>query len=281
MPIDENNGGSTGTTSDSQVTVDHGNVEPQSNAATNGTNHDRLQQAYAKATGGVLTNDTPTIDSLSTMDLPSGDHKGIDYNKVMNDLPDDAKRILANLRSDYTKKTQALATQTREVEEQRQTLLTSKAYNDMLAKAAEEPAPADPWDAHSFEKRIEQEVAKRLTEVLKPMQTELETNARKAKLQEFKAANPDLETYKREIVEVLKNNASLTLEQAYYIIKGKNQTETLRKNEQELSVYKNAAKEYGMKVSIGSNHGGDMKPPPSVKRDAYSIYKWLEANKRA
>ena len=56
------------------------------------------------------------------------------------------------------------------------------------------------------------------------MQTELETNARKAKLQEFKTANPDLETYKREIVEVLKNNASLTLEQAYYIIKGKSQT---------------------------------------------------------
>lgn len=269
-------------TSTHEVVVDHGERSADGSIPNNvkGSNHDRLEQAYAQVTGQKLKNEAPSIETLDNFNLPDGDHKGIDYNKMMNDLPDDAKKILANLRSDYTRKTQEISRQQKELEGQRQALLESEAYRNLQSKAAETPVDADPFDPAVFNQRIEQEVAKRLAEVLQPMQNEWQSQQRKAKLDKFKSDNPDLETYKTEIVEVLKGNEHITLEQAYFLVKGKNQTETLRRQQEELNAYKSAAKEYGLKVGIGSVNSGPLKPPATVKRDAYSIFKWLQANQK-
>ena len=264
--------------------IAHSGGEKRSEPLTGerGSNYERLGAAYAKATGGeTLTNEPFTVEKLADLQLPDGEHKGIDYNATIKALPEDAQKILANLRADYTKKTQALANSQKELTEQRQALLQSQMFKDMEAKANEPRVEADPWDPAAFNQRIEQEVAKRMSDVFRPMKEEIEIQQRRNKLQEFKTANPDLETYKTEIVEVLKTNESLNLEQAYYIVKGKNQTETLRAKEQELAAYKSAAKEYGLKVGIGSTNSGPMTPPPSIKRDAYSIYRWLQANQKA
>lgn len=254
---------------------------PSPDAAVRGSNHDRIAKAYAEVTSGKpLTNEAPTVESLSAMDLPPGEHKGIDYNATMKALPEDAQKILANLRADYTKKTQALATSQKELAEQKAALLQSQSFKDMEAKAAETRVDADPWDPVAFNARIEQEVAKRLTDVFKPMHEEMQSQQRRNKLQEFKTQNPDLETYKTEIVEILKGNETLNLEQAYWIVKGKNTTETLRAKETELAAYKSAAKDYGLKVGVGSTNSGPLTPPASIKRDAYSIYRWLAANQK-
>jgi len=283
-----NNGGAPATSGEAPthtVTVDHGT--PSSDGGTpnsvKGSNHERLAAAFAQATGGQkLTNEPMTVEKLSEVQgLPEGEFKGIDYNKTINELPDDAKKILANLRSDYTRKTQELSSKQKELEGQRQALLESDAYRNIQAKATEAPVDADPWDPQAFNQRIEQEVAKRLADVLKPMQNEWESQQRRQKLDKFKAENPDIETYKTEIVEVLKTNDNLNLEQAYYLVKGKTQTQKLRQAEQELVAYKTAAKDYGLKVSIGSVNSGPLKPPASVKRDAYSVYRWLQANQKA
>ena len=266
------------------VTVDHGT--PSSDGSTpnsvKGSNHERLEKAYAQATGGQKLTNEISVETLKDVNgIPEGEFKGIDYNKTINELPEDAKKILANLRSDYTRKTQEIARQQKELEAQRQALLESDAYRNIQAKATEAPVDADPWDPQAFNQRIEQEVAKRLADVLQPMQQEFEVQQRRQKLEKFKSDNPDLEAYKTEIVEVLKTNDNLTLEQAYYMVKGKNQTETLKRAEQELSAYKSAAKDYGLKVSVGSANTGPLKPPASVKRDAYSVYRWLQANQKA
>ena len=288
--ISVNNGEAPSVTPTHTVTVEH--ALPKSSesgkvaAAHRDSNHDRLEKAYSAATsGGKLTNDVAaplTVDRLADINgIPEGNFTGVDYNKTISELPDDAKKILANLRSDYTKKTTEIAAQRRELDAQREAMLSSQAMRDLQAKASETPVDADPWDAQSFNNRIEQEVAKRLNEVLKPMQEERASQQRRQKLAQFKSENPDIETYKTEIVEVLKSNEALSLEQAYYFVKGKNQTDAMRKQEQELAAYKSAAKDYGLKVSIGSVNSGPLKPPASVKRDAYSIYKWMMANQKA
>lgn len=267
------------------VTVDHGT--PSSDGSTpssvKGSNHERLEKAFSQATGGQkLTNEPMTVEKLSEVQgLPEGDFRGIDYNRTISELSDDGKKILANLRSDYTRKTQEIARQSKELEGQRQALLESDAYRNIQARATEAPVDADPFDPQAFNQRIEQEVAKRLADVLKPMQNEYESQQRRQKLERFKSENPDLESYKTEIVEVLKTNENLNLEQAYYLVKGKTQTQKLRQAEQELVAYKTAAKDYGLKVSIGSVNSGPLKPPTSVKRDAYSVYRWLQANQKA
>jgi len=288
--VSVNNGEAPSAPSTHTVTVEH--ALPQSSesgktaAAHRDSNHDRLEKAYSVATsGGKLTNDVAaplTVDRLADINgIPEGNFTGVDYNKTISELPDDAKKILANLRSDYTKKTTEIAAQRRELDAQREAMLSSQAMRDLQAKASETPVDADPWDATSFNNRIEQEVAKRLNEVLKPMQEERASQQRRQKLAQFKSENPDIETYKTEIVEVLKSNEALSLEQAYYFVKGKNQTDAMRKQEQELAAYKSAAKDYGLKVSVGSVNSGPLKPPASVKRDAYSIYKWMMANQKA
>jgi hypothetical protein len=288
--VSVNNGEASSAPSTHTVTVEH--ALPQSSesgktaAAHRDSNHDRLEKAYSAATsGGKLTNDVAaplTVDRLADINgIPEGNFTGVDYNKTISELPDDAKKILANLRSDYTKKTTEIAAQRRELDAQREAMLSSQAMRDLQAKASETPVDADPWDATSFNNRIEQEVAKRLNEVLKPMQEERASQQRRQKLAQFKSENPDIETYKTEIVEVLKSNEALSLEQAYYFVKGKNQTDAMRKQEQELAAYKSAAKDYGLKVSVGSVNSGPLKPPASVKRDAYSIYKWMMANQKA
>jgi len=284
-----NNGGAPASSGEAlsthTVTVDHGTHPSggEQHAAVKGSNHERLAKAYAEATGGgTLTNEPLTVEKLADVNgIPEGEFKGVDYNKTISELSEDGKKILANLRSDYTRKTQELARQQKELESQRQALLESDAYKSIQQKAQEAPVDADPWDPQAFNQRIEQEVAKRLADVLKPMQQEWEVQQRRQKLDKFKSENPDLETYKTEIVEVLKANDALTLEQAYYLVKGKNQTEKLRHAEQELSAYKTAAKDYGLKVSIGSANSGPLKPPASVKRDAYSVYRWIQANQKA
>lgn len=295
--VSVNNGEATSAPSTHTVTVEH--ALPQSSASGQGaaahrdSNHDRLEKAYSAATsGGKLTNDVGGVEARLTVDraqpgladingIPEGNFTGVDYNKTISELPDDAKKILANLRSDYTKKTTEIAAQRRELDAQREAMLSSQAMRDLQAKASETPVDADPWDAASFNNRIEQEVAKRLNEVLKPMQEERASQQRRQKLAQFKSENPDIETYKTEIVEVLRSNEALSLEQAYYFVKGKNQTDAMRKQEQELAAYKSAAKDYGLKVSVGSVNSGPLKPPASVKRDAYSIYKWMMANQKA
>lgn len=285
-----NNGEATSAPSTHTVTVEHELRQSSESgkvaAAHRDSNHDRLEKAYSAATsGGKLTNDVAaplTVDRLADINgIPEGNFTGVDYNKTISELPDDAKKILANLRSDYTKKTTEIAAQRRELDAQREAMLSSQAMRDLQAKASETPVDADPWDATSFNNRIEQEVAKRLNEVLKPMQEERASQQRRQKLAQFKSENPDIETYKTEIVEVLKSNEALSLEQAYYFVKGKNQTDAMRKQEQELAAYKSAAKDYGLKVSVGSVNSGPLKPPASVKRDAYSIYKWMMANQKA
>jgi len=285
-----NNGEATSAPSTHTVTVEHELRQSSESgkvaAAHRDSNHDRLEKAYSAATsGGKLTNDVAaplTVDRLADINgIPEGNFTGVDYNKTISELPDDAKKILANLRSDYTKKTTEIAAQRRELDAQREAMLSSQAMRDLQAKASETPVDADPWDASSFNNRIEQEVAKRLNEVLKPMQEERASQQRRQKLAQFKSENPDIETYKTEIVEVLKSNEALSLEQAYYFVKGKNQTDAMRKQEQELAAYKSAAKDYGLKVSVGSVNSGPLKPPASVKRDAYSIYKWMMANQKA
>jgi sugar phosphate isomerase/epimerase len=55
----------------------------------------------------------------------------------------------------------------------------------------------------------------------------------------------------------------------------------MRKQQEELAVYKDAARNYGLKVSLGSVNSGPLKPPASVKRDAWSVYKWMVANGKA
>lgn len=213
-------------------------------------------------------------------------YKGIKYKDTLMGLDDDAKKLLSNMRSDYTRKSQDLSeqrkqleTQANELEAQRKAMLES-GYLEKLAEKASQDVEINPWDEKSIEGRIEQEVAKRLEELMRPMQTEYAVQQREMQLRQFKSEHPDLESYKHEIVDTLKENQGMRLEQAYWLVKGQKLDAEMKTQARELSQYKSAAREAGLKVG-GLSRRRSTGIPDNVKTgSAYDIYKFLANQKQ-
>lgn len=214
-------------------------------------------------------------------------YKGINYQEVVNGLPDDAKKIIANLRSSYTRKTQELAEQQKvmsqhveEIQAHRDAMLSSDFHKGLEEQAGEETKAIDPFNPKTVEDRIQQEIAKRMQDMLKPMRHAHELQQRKFQLQAFKREHPDLEGMKKEVAQILIDNKGMNLEQAYWVTKGKKLDQTSRQQDEELNRYKSAARSAGLKVG-GTNRGTTRGVPQYVldKDDPVAIYKWLEANK--
>jgi len=222
--------------------------------------------------------DEVSIDSAPDYGL--SETKGLNYAKVYDNLPEDAKKLVANLRADYTKKTQSIAEQRKQLEADRKALLESGFYDKVKTQAESFTGELDPFNPQSIEAKISAEVAKRMKELIEPMRQEAELNKRQIALENFKKENPDLTEYKTDIAKLLMADKNLTLEKAYWIVKGQKTTEYSRRTEAELAEYKKAARDYGLKVG-GANRGRATEIPDHVKtRGAVAIYEWVAAQKK-
>jgi hypothetical protein len=238
---------------------------------------DRIGQALDTAKNGTIDySNTPSIEALSNAEaLDDGGHKGIDYNRVISSLPEDAKNLLSNLRADYTRKTQELAEQRKSLEAMRNSLSNQEFNTKIDSVANAETVKLDPYDDNSFNARIEQEVARRLQEMMKPIRMEQELTNKRAQLDKFKSENPDLMDYREDIASLLKSNQALSLQDAYHIVKGRKTQDRLKELEAENMQRKEKMREAGLKISTGTR--GSDKPPKGLK--GYEVYKWLEARK--
>ena len=221
-------------------------------------------------------------------DIVNGDenYKGIDYNKVINDLPEDARKIVANLRRSFTTKSQEVAEQRKKLEavaadlaSQREALIQSDFFEDIKEKSVpEDGATFDPYDPTSVEKRIEKEVALRLRQMLEPMHAEHRIQQQKNQVAAFKQQHPDLEDIKMDVAAALREHEHLTLEQAYWQVKGQKLASEEKETKAELKRYRQAAKDAGLKVG-GASRGKSRSIPKYVEDNgAVAIYHWLQAN---
>ena len=219
--------------------------------------------------------------------LNSQDNHSVDYKQMVDDLSEDGQKFVGNLRKSYTQKTQDLANQRRELEKERSELeaqrkaLVESEFSSKIKEAAEgDDVALDLLDDESVSKRIEQEVARRINEMMKPMREEYSVQQRRLALQSFKSEHPDLEDYKTEIASELQANEHINLEQAYWMVKGRTLEEERRSQDTELKAYRTAARQAGLKVG-GLNRGKKAGVPPSVKaRGAWAIYEYLHNSKK-
>jgi len=242
---------------------------------------DRVAEALEQVKHGpVVTPETMSVETLTEVEgLDDGGHKGIDYNRVIKELPDEAQKLLSNLRADYTRKTQELSKERRELEAMKATLATNDAFNTAINDAANaETVELDPYNTESFERRIEQEVARRMQEMLKPVQEEQHQMRKRAQLEQFKAEHPDLMDYKEPIAKMLQENQYMSLEDAYYVVKGKSSVDENNKLKKELEDRTSRMREVGLKLS----HGGtrSVSQVPKHLKKGHEIYNWLKNNKR-
>lgn len=236
---------------------------------------------------------TPSIDEFAAEKIDDEifqsetDYKGVDYKGVMQELSPEAKKLFHNLRSSFTKKTQSIADQKKALENAKaalhareKALFESDFYKSVSEKAAVDNKDFDPYDTKSFEGRIEQEVAKRMTEMMEPMRQAHVLQQQKHKLDTFKTQHPDLESMKTEIVGILKEHKHMNLEQAYWQVKGRKLADDVKIQEADLASYKKVAREAGLKVGGASRGRTNGVPKHIMERDdPIAIYNWLKENK--
>jgi len=244
--------------------------------------NDRITKAMEKAQAGAppKTPETMSLEDLANAELPNGEHKGIDYNRVLKSLPEDAQKLLANMRSNFTKKTQELADERRQLQSQMEALSKS-GFSQKLDEVADRNTELDPYDTKTFEAKIQEEVARRMREMVKPLEDQYQLDQIKLKYERFKSENPDLlqPEIKSGVAKLLNENPNLDLPTAYKIVKA---DKVLKENvaaHEELTNLRESARQFGLKTSSGRNNTGTLKPPSGLK--SHEIYQWYSKQKQA
>lgn len=118
-----------------------------------------------------------------------------------------------------------------------------------------------------------------MQEMLQPMRQEHELQMRKGQLSQFKSAHPDLADYKEPIYRLLKSNEHLSLEDAYWMVKGKALTTQNQQNRIELERYKTAARSAGLKVGGTSRAKAGGIPDEVKKQGSWAIAQYFMKTK--
>lgn len=213
-----------------------------------------------------------------------GLREGESWDKLFEQADDTSQRAMQQLRADYTRKTQELAAERKEMAEQAQHLQAMKmslednaAYKAIQEAAKQDAGEFDPYDTESFQRYVNKIVAERLESVLQPMAEQQMKASAKAKIDTFMSQHPDLssdEGLKTDVRQALLDNESLSLQDAYWIVKGRrSHTASERRQVQELA-FKNAAKVSGLKIGVGQNKGKTI-PKGATKMKANDLYQHL------
>lgn len=196
-------------------------------------------------------------------------YKGIrPISEYLHHLPEDLRKNLANLRSMATRKTMELAQLKAELAQERAQLAQER---DMIAnspvfKKMQEVSgdePVDMWTEEGLRKAAQVEAAKLLQETFAPLREKLELEQAEARANAFVQANPDAKTdveLRNMIVEQLKAREDLTLEDAYFICKGKLNSARGAAASREAAATRTQHKDALKKTSTGAAQGGTSKP---------------------
>ena len=214
-----------------------------------------------------------SLDQLLDMHLEGKEfeaekHKGVDYKATIEALPEDAKRLIQNLRADYSRKTDAISKQKKALETREQTLLSSKT-EEHLRKAMELPENIDLYDPEGLKKYINAKAAEQLQTLLKPAREKMAADVRKTEVLDFKRQHVDFDKYKDGITKLIIEK-NMKIEDAYFLLKGKESKSEKQRLNEELEAYKKAARETGFKVSTGRN---TVTAKPKFAT-AYEAYEW-------
>jgi len=227
------------------------------------------------------------IDDLINAEFPEdpamqGEHRGLPpYQEILKHLPETSRKLIQNLRSSYTRKTQELANERKlleelkaQVAEERELLLSQDWSIDDESAEQFELNRSEQGTALSVEQQIQQAVAAALQQKFQPLREKHEASQRQAELARFKQENPDLEELRPEITELLLGRPELNLKDAYLIVKGKKLQEQMRSQ-------RTAQRQIQSKIGGGSVGSTPKGRPPASMTDAYEIYQWHKSQRES
>jgi hypothetical protein len=216
--------------------------------------------------------------------IMQGEHRGLpSYNEVLKHIPENGRKIIQNLRSLTTKRTQELAEMKRQLEDERAEVMRERQamYNgdfakQINAKASEQVDDLDLYSDEGLQKKMDIEIAKKMQELIRPLQDELHAKQRDMELNKFKADHPDLtsDEIKPKVVELLMQRAELSLEDAYYIVKAKVDGEKLSQIKAQENSKKQSQRDAFNKTSSGAKVDS---VKPGKKLSAWDHYQLLKS----
>ncbi len=234
---------------------------------------------------GEVGEDAISIEALASADfgedeIMSGTHKGLPhYDEILRHLPENGKKLIQNLRSNYTQKTQVIAEMRKELEAERmkfhaqRKLLTESEFAKEMERIAADDTKHDVWDEEGRRKHIEQETAKRLNQMLEPLKREVAQQKRELELKDFKAKNPEIvePEVRVKVARLLLDRPNLSLEDAYFITKAQMTTEENTRLTERMKAKRQASRQALQKTSTGRNLGTNSAPK---FKDAWAAYQY-------
>ena len=199
--------------------------------------------------------------------------EGESWQSVLEGAPEDVQRAMASLRADYTRKTQDLAQQRKELARQQKALTDSDAYKAITELAHGDDVQFDPFDPQSFDAYVNKVVAERLSSILEPMRQEQLQFQAQSKLEAFMVQHPELKTdqaFRKEVHQTLTDNEHLDLEAAYWIVQGRRAKAQQAQQDQRIKRTKKAARAAGLAVGSGRKSGVTV--PKDETLNAWDIY---------
>lgn len=184
--------------------------------------------ANGSSAGGTQGEPSTVHNSSKALDLdaildaalpkpPNGkSHEGLDPKKVLDALPDEAKKLVANLRDDYRRKTTSLSEQRRNLETRQGAWLAEQ--ESALREKMNVPDDIDIFDPAGMQRFIEAKVAQAMLAAQEPIRKANAAESRKQELATFRQEHPDLDQYRDRIVSLVAKG--MKPEDAYWRAKG-------------------------------------------------------------
>jgi len=212
---------------------------------------------------------------------PEGLRDGESWDSIYASQPPEVQRAMSEMRKMMTRKTQELANERKKLEAQNNALLKSGLMEQLAAEADRSPADFDPFNPEHVAQAIEAKVAKRLKEVLEPLAQQNEHTERVAKYESFKSEHPDLLTdpaVKAGVAAVLQTDKHISLEAAYWQVKGKLLHAEKQALQERKDLERRAARRAAGVVDRGVKPGSPVINSPDLKSlSAIDIYNTLKA----
>jgi hypothetical protein len=205
--------------------------------------------------------------------------EGESWDSVFKDQPEDVQRAMQSLRADYTRKTQEISKQRKELEAQQRVLLESDVVKNLQEVAQEEGEEFDPFNPDSFNKYVNKVVAEKLQTLLAPMKEAQQKASAKAKVDTFMEAHPELKTNQElrgDVKKLLIENESLNLESAFWIVKGKRSAAQKVVHTHEEKTTRDRRKQMSSLVTSGARRSASTMPTNIREMDAWDIYESLK-----
>tara|TARA_R110000868_G_scaffold85760_1_gene241032 strand:+ start:3581 stop:4402 length:822 start_codon:yes stop_codon:yes gene_type:complete len=204
--------------------------------------------------------ETESVESVETesesQESEESPAKSLSWNDAVASVPPEIATLMKKMQGDYTKKTQEVANQKRALAAEREAII---AQRDALKADAAELPDYDPFDESTIQARIDAQVKAKLAEVLGPLQAAAEAEKRaegEASQQEayesFISENTDLLSdpqIKSGVQDLLEANENMTLEHAYWAVKGKVLQAQIAQGQVKTSAQTNARKAAAMKTT--------------------------------